>query len=741
MLNFQHKLIRFLFFIAVTAAFGQSETDAQKKMDSLIQGSYAAVYAYDYETAITNSREVIKLSKELKDNYYASRGYTRLGSIYLSMKDTVNSFEYYNKSLEYALKTKRDTVIAVVYNDLGNAIMEMGGDEIKARANFEKSLAYNKKGKRSELGLLVNHMNLAWTHINKKELKEALPYLNTSRRSIEKHPSLHPLYSINLDILRGRYHLYRNVDINRAISILEGAAERAANGNFLHQSSEAQKYLSLAYEKKGDLKAALISVKKENEFKLEHEKILRKQQLAESNSRFKVEQYQEDVEDAKREQLLSNEVASRSKGRATLYLVICLTLAVGLLSVFLLYKSRQKFVKKLSEKNIELIKAKEDAERLSKLKTQFFSTVSHELRTPLYGVIGLSSILLDDDDLKSHRDDLKSLKFSADYLLALINDVLTLNKADAKGMKLEKTPFSLKNLLKNITSTFTFSLQQNNNKLNVIIDEAVPDRLLGDSIKLSQILMNLVGNAVKFNENGTIEIVIKLVERTRDGIYKTQFFIKDNGIGIPKEKQASIFEDFSQVENNNYNYQGTGLGLPIVKKLLTVFGSDIDLVSDAGRGAIFSFIIPLEENTSNIDVHDEEILQTNLQAPSFSDIHILIVDDNKINQKVTQKILQSRNFKTSLADNGQEAVTMAQKNNYGLILMDIHMPVMGGVEATKNIRTFDTQTPIIALTAVEIEEARNAIIEAGMNDVILKPYDVAQFLTVILRNLNTVYKD
>ncbi|GER58688.1 histidine kinase [Patiriisocius marinus] len=735
----QHYILLLVVIISPFISNSQTSPQTLRTLDSLYESTHRLSYNYDYAGAIAESDGLIKLSIDQKNDHYTSLGYSRLGAIYLSMKDSINCFDFYNRSLEFAKKAKNDTVIADVYNDIGNAIMVLDGNVIEAQTNFKKSLSFNNRDGKPKLGIIINNINLAWTHLNLKELNQALPYLNYSRNAIENDTTLHPLYSIGLDVLRGRYHLYRNTDLNRAIDILKSAAERASSGNFLEEAYEAQKYLSIAYEKNGDLTEAIASIKKENEFRIEHEKLIRKQQLAETSTKHKLQQFQQEAELAKKEQIISDTLVSKSKEVSIFFIVISIILLLGLLSVFLLYRSRRKLINRLREQNIELTEAKENAERLSKLKTQFFSTVSHELRTPLYGVIGLSSILLDDVELKSHKDDLKSLKFSADYLLALINDVLTLNKADAQGMKLEKTPFSLKKLVESIVNSFSFSLQQNNNKINVVIDEAIPRRLLGDSIKLSQILMNLVGNAVKFNENGTIEIIIKLVERTRDGVYRTQFFIKDNGIGIPKEKQASIFEEFSQVENNNYNYQGTGLGLPIVKKLLDVFGSEIALQSDVGRGAIFSFIIPLEENTSTVDTEAEELLATSKQTPSFENVHILIVDDNKINQKVTQKILQSRSFKTSLADDGQEAVTLAQKQDFGLILMDIHMPVMGGVEATKVIRSFDDKTPIIALTAVEIEEARKAILDAGMNDIILKPYDVAQFLTVILRNLTVAF--
>ena len=379
--------------------------------------------------------------------------------------------------------------------------------------------------------------------------------------------------------------------------------------------------------------------------------------------------------------------------------------------------------------------AKDNAERLSQLKTQFFSTVSHELRTPLYGVIGLASILLEDETSKN-KEDLKSLKFSADYLLALINDVLLLNKMDANGVILEKTAYRLSSLTKSITRSFEFSLEQNNNKIHLHIDENLPDKQVGDYVRLSQILMNLIGNAIKFNENGNIWVSIDLLEKTKTGLYKTQFTIKDDGIGIPASKQKTIFEEFSQVENRNYNYQGTGLGLPIVKKLLALYESEVILKSEMGKGSIFTFIIDLEANISDKNETKKSLENEGTAIHVFENVHILVVDDNRINQKITQKILEKRQFKCSLADDGEQAISLVKKNTYDLILMDIHMPKVDGVEATKEIRKFNAEVPIVALTAVELDEMRATIMNSGMNDIILKPYDISQFLTTILRNLN-----
>lgn len=194
----------------------------------------------------------------------------------------------------------------------------------------------------------------------------------------------------------------------------------------------------------------------------------------------------------------------------------------------------------MKNKNSELLTAKEEAERLSMLKSQFFSTVSHELRTPLYGVVGLTSLLLDDKSLKKHESDLKSLKFSADYLLALINDVLQMNKMESNQVKLENVSFNIQELILSIVNTFEFTRLQNKNKVHYSIDEKIPKNLIGDPVRLSQILMNLVGNAVKFTENGDIYINVELRAEVEDRavIY---FEVKDNGIGIPKSKQKLIF--------------------------------------------------------------------------------------------------------------------------------------------------------------------------------------------------------
>lgn len=389
-------------------------------------------------------------------------------------------------------------------------------------------------------------------------------------------------------------------------------------------------------------------------------------------------------------------------------------------------------VQLLRDKNKEYLKAKRHSEKLANAKGKFFSTVSHELRTPLYGVIGLSTILLEDETLKSHKKDLKSLKFSADYLLALINNVLHINKIDSNSIEDDSTVFNVRELFESITASFEYMRLQNNNKIHIIVSENIPQLLNGNSVRLSQILMNLIGNACKFTEDGNI-YVKAFPHQINDDSVLIDFSVQDTGIGIAQEKFSAIFDEFSQLETNSYSYQGTGLGLPIVKKLLSQSNSEIRIQSQLGRGTTFSFSLPYDISQLSKAVDEPTTLNANL----LLDKKILVAEDNRINQTVTRKILEKNGVVCTIAENGQQAVTFASKEKFDLILMDLNMPVKNGFDACKEIRSMDDKIPIVALTAVEVEEVRNEIYLAGMNDIVIKPYDVTKFIRTILVNLST----
>ncbi|MBE7639900.1 response regulator [Salegentibacter sp. BLCTC] len=617
-----------------------------------------------------------------------------------------------------------------IYNNLGNIYSEEKGNKEKGIAYYNKviKLADSLKVPEQKLAPTVN---IAWTFIDDGKYSQAYPYLNESLRllgDVKNNNTRSQLY-----MLLGRYHHKTNKLDSASYYFTQGLQLAEEDSLILPASLICKDFAAMLFEK-GEFEAAYKSLEKYDNYKAQ---LFEKDKLAQieaANARFDVNEYRRNLEISKKEQAYQDELISRSTEKILIMVVASLILIITLLILNKINQDRKKLIHQLKEKNNQLVDARDNAERLSKLKTEFFSTVSHELRTPLYGVVGLASLLLDDKSLKKHESDLKSLKFSADYLLALINDVLQMNKMESKQVKLENIPFNLKELVLSIVNTFEFTRLQNNNKVHYYIDEDIPENLIGDPVRLSQILMNLVGNAVKFTENGDIYISIKLQARVDDRavIY---FEVKDNGIGIPKSKQKLIFEEFSQLRAANYNYQGTGLGLPIVKRLLELFNSQIHLKSKEGEGALFCFSLSLKEDKapSKEAGFAHEVYLDNLKRVQ----KILVVDDNKINQVVTRRILEKQNFECIVASNGVEAIEKAFAENFDLILMDLNMPGINGMETTKRIREFNMLVPIVALTAVEIEEVRNEIYASGMNDIIVKPYDIERFYQIVNRNLST----
>jgi signal transduction histidine kinase/CheY-like chemotaxis protein len=402
-----------------------------------------------------------------------------------------------------------------------------------------------------------------------------------------------------------------------------------------------------------------------------------------------------------------------------LYVITSGTLMVLL---YLLYRSndkRKKANEDLKKANLELIDAKEKAEAGSLLKTQFVSTISHELRTPLYGIVGITNIILEEHRELVDSPHLNSLKFSARYLLSLVNDLLQINKIEENKITLENMIFNIGDEMNSITDSLNFIALKNNNKLVTEIDSTIPDALIGDKLRLSQVFMNLVSNALKFTKDGEVKLIAKL-EKVSNLKHYIRFKVQDNGVGIAKENQDKIFDKFVQLERKEGDYQGTGLGLSIVQKLIELFGSKIELESEEGVGTTFSFTICFESDEKK---KTEIINNIEVDLSTGNSLKILVVEDNKINQIVTRKVLVSNNFICTLVDDGYGAIELLDQEKFDLILMDINMPVINGFDTTVLIRKKGIKIPIIALTAFDKEDILDESLSAGMNDIIIKPFE------------------
>jgi PAS domain S-box-containing protein len=363
------------------------------------------------------------------------------------------------------------------------------------------------------------------------------------------------------------------------------------------------------------------------------------------------------------------------------------------------------------------------AEKALEIKAEFLSNMSHEIRTPMNAIMGLSDIILQQPLEHSVRDNLKSIKQSADNLLVIINDILDFSKIEAGKVKIENISFNFLYQLEHIHKTMAFKAEQKNLKFKIIYPENTPKYLMGDPFRLNQVILNLCSNAIKFTQEGSVLIEIEILELTKDKS-KILFSVIDTGIGIPEERQNQIFESFTQADVNvTRQFGGTGLGLTITKQLIGLMGGQIRVESKPGKGSRFYFTLEFElSNQDHSQIQTEE-----LQEKSLEGLNILVMEDNLINQKVISQTLKNWGCTFSIVENGFKGLNLLQNNFYNIILMDLQMPQLDGFETTQEIRNGgaginNLRIPIIALTADAFPETRDKVLEIGMNDLVSKPF-------------------
>lgn len=366
------------------------------------------------------------------------------------------------------------------------------------------------------------------------------------------------------------------------------------------------------------------------------------------------------------------------------------------------------------------------AEASARSKSDFLSTMTHELRTPLNSVIGLSYLLMADNPRKDQEENLKVLHFSAESLLSLINDILDFNKLEYGKIQLESTAFNPSELITSIYHGLKHQAEEKGLLFTLNIDDRLKGiELTGDPTRLLQVLFNLVGNAIKFTLKGEVMLSVEIADIEADFV-TLDFAVKDTGIGIPEDQRRIIFEPFSQASSNiTRKFGGTGLGLAITKQLLELQGSQIEIESEEGRGTVFRFNITYSRIPEDQVSEDPSSAAQNPLHAGLADLQILVAEDNSINTLLMKKLLSSWGIKAEFVSNGREAVEMACAGRYDIILMDIHMPVMDGYEATRRILSFfeGREKPwIIALTASVTDDVRYKVTEAGLNDYVSKPF-------------------
>jgi len=707
--------LSWLFLNFLSFALSAQSNLPTAKIDKLILEALSDFREANFEKSLIVSRAALNHSTIAKNDYFISRSYNIIGANYNELGEIDKAIFFYKKSLTYAKKANNDSFINMLYNNLGN-IYCFEKKQYKVGIDYYKRSLQLSAEIKDSTQIYFTNVNLAWSYFDIGEFNKGYAYLNFVNNNKKFRDDDTVIVS---NMLNGMYLSYKgdnkkaNEYFLKAINIKNNSLERP---DLSYAHLEYSKFL----DKIGRNKEAYTNLLAYNRItqQIYNDEKLKKASVAGLN--LELDEYKRQIDKIEDEK--DSQYQSLKKSRIIVVLFV-ITSFILLLFIITLIKNIR-FKKK---HNLELLKAKEIAEEASLLKTQFISTISHELRTPLYGVVGITNMLLEEHKELSTSQHLSSLKFSARYLLSLVNDLLQINKIEENKVVLETLTFNISDEVSMIKNSLSFLSQKNNNKISIRIDPEIPEYLIGDKLRLAQILMNLVSNALKFTNDGEVEIIINL-SKVEGKFYFLEFQIKDNGVGIAVVDQAKIFEKFVQVGRKDEDYQGTGLGLSIVKRLLGLFNTSIILKSNIGEGTSFTFTIPFESDPVKTKQIIDEI-QVDLTSDEV--FKILIVEDNVINQLVTKKIIEKNNYICKVVDDGFGALQILDNEYFDLILMDINMPVMNGFETTKRIRQLGIKTPIVALTAFDKDEITDEAISSGMNDIIIKPFEPVKLFKII----------
>ena len=721
------QFVIFLLFVTFLS-YGQSvykdDTKISDSTDYYLEiGLFNKEDKKAYKKAIEYTEKAIAYAKshDLKEKLADS--YLQLGNIYYNLEKNNLAIDYYIRAVNTFDSKKPKNNLALSYYGLGRCYLKKNNIKV-AEIYFEKAISLYKELNFLEAIELIN-LQKGIIEKEKKSYDLAKDILLSVVSNLEEDSFLNTKSEAYFQL--GEIEMIQT-NFDQAAKYYELANKISkSNNSDLETEKKILNKLSIAYEKTNDLKKSHFYLKQyinltdsvtKNIFNIDADNTIDKIQFDEQLKT---------IEQLDKEKKSQQKTLRFSKLISILSIALITILSLLSLSLYKNNKIRISTNKLLKEKNKELLDEKVRAERASKARAEFLSTVSHELRTPLNAINGITYLLLQEKPRANQLNYLKSLEFSGTYLLNFINDILEINRLESDKVDIENINFNLKNLMENILTSFQEFISENNINCHLQIDECLASNIKGDPTKLSQILINLLNNAIKFSKDGDVWCTIKKINECENTI-KLYFEIKDNGIGISPEKQQTVFDSFSQgsIEINR-TYGGTGLGLSIVKKILEIMGSTIHLVSETGKGSTFSFELEFEKGIANNITH--EVVQPDQSL--LSNKKVLLVEDNKINQMITQKMLEKKGISCVIIDNGEDAIENVKNNHYDLILMDVHLPGINGTEATSEIRKFDTKTTIIALTAISLNENREMLLSYGMNEVITKPFEPEHFYAVI----------
>ncbi|CAM4402648.1 ATP-binding protein [Flavobacterium terrigena] len=726
------KLYYILFFFLLTPKlfFAQVVVNNKVEAKKTLEKAIDDLNKLNCKSSLENAQKVLQYGLKNDDYSFTAKAYNVIGLNYEEFSDLKKTLYYYNEGIRFALKANDIQQLEYLYNNTGNLYFFRLNNPKKGLEYYFKCYRFSIEfGDKldiafTELNIADAYFKLENFEMGKKYLDKIVPVLKT-----EKDFEMYVTYYT----LLGNYHSNRNENVE-AENCFDLVLEKLKENNvafFKPNELEIYDEIYKFYKKNNNVKKALFFLEKHD--KLQDELYLkeRSQDIKFAGASIDMLEMNNKIQKSESEKKVQDQKILASSKLVKMSLFFAGILLFFLIYMFKNYLDYRKLNKKLFDSNEQLKIANIKSEEASLLKSQFLSNVSHELRTPLYGVIGMADIIESEHTELKKNKYFNALKFSSNYLLSLINDVLNVYKIEDTKFELIYENVEIRKEISVIRESLEIIAKSNKNKLNIEISDVVPQVIKTDLTRFSQILINLISNSLKFTKGGIVSIKLNLLEE--DAVQKIQIQIEDNGIGIPEEYLDKIFEKFVQVDVNlNEQYKGTGLGLSIVKRLVDLFKGEISVKSEMNKGTVFTVKIPY------IEADNEPIFKHNPMLASKGNkthLKILVVEDNKINQMVTKKLLDKSDHTCKIAENGLEAIALVEKHQFDLILMDIHMPILNGFEASQKIRELGILTPIIALTASDKNEIINEMAINGINDVLVKPFEIKDLQVIIEKHV------
>ena len=725
---FKKAVVFFWILFSFQLSFGQGIGYKDKYARGLYDKALKGLNDLKCSESLLYSQQLLEYA--LKQNKYdmAAASYNIIGLNFEEFGDLKKSIQYYNSGVSYARLAKNDTIENYLYNNIGNLYYFRLKDSKKGLYYYQKSYELSKKIDEPR-DIAFAEINLADVYLELNELSKGKYYLQLVEKKMAPDD-----YEMGMSYysLMGYYYEMQDDFVNAEKNYLKCVSDFKYQDIEYHKSHQMDIYAMVYafYKKYNKIDKALYYLEKHDQLQDELFSKERNIEIKMAGGDIEALEYKYKVQQIETEKRIQEQKMKASNRFNKVVLFFLGFVIVFLIFIFKGFVNYRNLSKKLSDYNFQLQVAREKSEEATRLKTQFLSNVSHELRTPLYGVIGMAEILESEHKEIKKSPYFNALKFSSHYLLTLINDVLNVYKIEDNDIEFNYENINVREEIGHIKESMNVIAKSNKNEIIVSIADDVPQYIKTDLTRFSQILINLASNSLKFTKKGKVTISLSLEKVNDNSFLKLE--VLDTGIGIPEEYIDKIFEKFVQVDVNlQEQYKGTGLGLSIVKRLVELFKGKISVESKINEGSKFTVMFP---HIPADEIVASDQLKTHSQK-KLKNLNILVVEDNKINQMVTKKLLEKNGHNFQMAENGLEALLLVEENNFDVILMDINMPVMNGIEASIKIRNLGIKTPIIALTASDKENILKEILEKknGLTDVLVKPFEYADLENVISR--------